>query len=62
MDFHQIKCSTNFFNFTCEWQNKPNSFFNNMRKVATFEIIAPKMESSSTCVVSLKPSMVMLKK
>jgi hypothetical protein len=62
MDFHEIKCNMEFSNFTCEWRNKPNSFFNNMCKVATFEFIVPKMESSSISVGSIKALMVGFKK
>jgi hypothetical protein len=62
MDFHQIKCNKKDYYFTCEWQNKPKSLFGNICKVVTFELIAPKMESSSTGVVSVKPLMVGFKK
>jgi hypothetical protein len=41
-DFHQFKGSTNLSNFTCKWQNKPNSFFNNPCKMVAFEVIVPR--------------------
>jgi hypothetical protein len=50
------------FGFICKWQNEPNSFFNNPWKMVAFEVIAPKMESSSISVVSIKPSLVGFRK
>jgi hypothetical protein len=46
-DFHQVKSNIKSIGFTYEWQNKHNSFFN-MCKMVTFEVITPKIESSST--------------
>jgi hypothetical protein len=61
-DFHQIKGNTKSFGFTCEWQNKPNSFFNILCKMVAFhEVIAPKMNHHQ-CVVLVKPSMVGFRK
>ncbi len=56
--FHQVRGNTKFFSFTCKCRNKFNSFINNLCKVTSFEVTAPKMESSSPSigVVSVRPS------
>ncbi len=55
--FHQIKGNIESSSFTCTWGNKFNSFMNNPCKVTSFEVTAPKMESSSPSigVASVKP-------
>jgi hypothetical protein len=45
-DFQQVKGNKQCSGFTCKWWNKDSSFFNNLCKVALFEVIGPKMESS----------------
>ncbi len=52
---------TKSFGFTCKWQNKPNSFFNNMCTMVAFNVTAPKMESS-TDVATIMPLEVGFKK
>ncbi len=56
--FHQVRGSTKSFGFTCKCRNKFNSFINNLCKVTSFEVTAPKMESLSPSigVVLVRPS------
>jgi len=39
------------YNFTDKWWNKDNSFLNNLFKVTSFEVIAPKVYSSPSSIV-----------
>jgi hypothetical protein len=57
--FHQFKDNTTSFGFIGRWWNKDNSFFTNPCKVVSFDVIASRMElsSSSTIISSIPPSM-----
>jgi hypothetical protein len=49
--FHQLKSNTTSFGLTYKWRNKDNSFFTNPCKIASFDVIAPKMEMFSSLII-----------
>jgi hypothetical protein len=63
MGLPPTKNNTMSFNFTNRWHNKNNSFFNNLCKITSFDVIAPKMELSPSLIIvgSITPSMSKLK-
>jgi hypothetical protein len=63
MGLPPTKNNTMSSSFTNRWHNKNNSFFTNLCKITSFDVIAPKMELSPSLIIvgSIPPSMSRLK-